>query len=164
MNKGDILFAEDSFIFSYRVDGIIIHDNKILMQKPKNDVGYTFIGGHVSSCETSEEALKREFIEELHTDIKVKNLFAIGEVFFPWKSKPCHQISLYYKVELNNLSDIPMEETFTGYDEHNGENYELDFCWIDLNTLKTVKVYPVELVPYILKNSNNVIHFISRQL
>lgn len=164
MKKKDILFKQDDFIFSYRVAGILVQNNKILMQKPKNDDVYSFIGGHVSSCETSEEALKREYMEELHTDININNLFAIGEVFFPWKSKPCHQISLYYKVELKNLSDIQLDGSFPGYDVLNGKRYDLDFCWLDLNTLNAVKVYPVELVPYIIENSNNVVHFISRQL
>lgn len=82
MKKKDILFKQDDFIFSYRAAGILVHNNKILMQKSKNDDGYSFIGGHVSSCETSEEALKREYMEELHADININNLFAIGEVFF----------------------------------------------------------------------------------
>lgn len=51
MKKKDILFKQDDFIFSYRVAGILVQNNKILMQKPKNDDGYSFIGGHVSSCE-----------------------------------------------------------------------------------------------------------------
>lgn len=82
MKKKDILFKQDDFIFSYRVAGILVQNNKILMQKPKNDNGYAFIGEHASLCETSEEALKREFMEELHADINVRNLFAIGEIFF----------------------------------------------------------------------------------
>lgn len=32
--KKDILFKTDDFVFSFRVGGILIHDNKILLQKP----------------------------------------------------------------------------------------------------------------------------------
>lgn len=35
--KKDILFKIDDDVFSYRVGGVLIHDNKILLQKPKND-------------------------------------------------------------------------------------------------------------------------------
>ena len=55
----DILFKNDDFVFSYRVGGILIHNEKILLQRPKND-DYTIIGGHVAAMETSMETLKRE--------------------------------------------------------------------------------------------------------
>ena len=32
----DILFKNDDFVFSYRVGGILIHNEKILLQRPKN--------------------------------------------------------------------------------------------------------------------------------
>lgn len=31
----DILFKNDEFVFSYRVGGILIHNEKILLQRPK---------------------------------------------------------------------------------------------------------------------------------
>ena len=61
----DILFKNDNFVFSYRVCGILIHNGKILLQRPKND-DYAIIGGHVAVMET----LKREFEEELHAKIE----------------------------------------------------------------------------------------------
>lgn len=77
----DILFKNDDFVFSYRVGGILIHNEKILLQRPKND-DYAIIGGHVAAMETSMETLKREFEEELHAEIEVDNLLAIGEIYF----------------------------------------------------------------------------------
>ncbi|MBO5056431.1 MAG: NUDIX domain-containing protein [Lachnospiraceae bacterium] len=41
------------------------------------------IGGHISSMETTQEALKREFEEELHAQIEIDHLIAVGEIFFP---------------------------------------------------------------------------------
>lgn len=93
----DILFKNDDFVFSYRVGGILKHNGKILLQRPKND-DYAIIGGHVAAMETSMETLKREFEEELHAKIEVDNLLAIGEIYFPWGKRPCHQICLYYNV------------------------------------------------------------------
>lgn len=57
----DILFKNDDFVFSYRVGGILKHNSKILLQRPKND-DYAIIGGHVAAMETSMETLKRELI------------------------------------------------------------------------------------------------------
>lgn len=53
----------DDFVFSYRIGGILKHNGKILLQRPKND-DYAIIGGHVAAMETSMETLKREFAGE----------------------------------------------------------------------------------------------------
>ena len=73
----DILYKDDDFVFSYRVGGILIHKDCILLQKPKND-DYSVMGGHVCCMETSEEALKRKYEEELHVSIDIDRLMAIG--------------------------------------------------------------------------------------
>ena len=130
----DILFKNDDFVFSYRVGGILKHNGKILLQRPKND-DYAIIGGHVAAMETSMETLKREFEEELHAKIEVDNLLAIGEIYFPWGKRPCHQICLYYNVHLMD-DNIPLDGVFHGYDELDNERIDLDFCWVSLEDLK----------------------------
>ncbi len=160
----DILFKTDEFVFSYRVGGLLIKDGKVLLQKPKGD-DYAIIGGHVSCLETTAETLKREFEEELHAKIEIDRLFAVGEVFFPWGDKPCHQICLYYKVGLLNDNDIPLDGSFHGYDDLDNERIDLDFCWVPLESLKAgSKVYPLELIPYILNDSSGIVHFVSKQV
>lgn len=162
--KRDILFNADDFIFSFRVGGILLRDNKILLQKPKDD-GYAIIGGHISSMETTSETLKREYKEELHTDIEIGSLLAVGEVFFPWGGKPCHQVCFYYKVHLCDEESIPLDGVFHGYDELDNKRIDLDFCWIPLNELRSgLKVYPLELIPIILDDRKEVSHFVSKQL
>lgn len=159
----DIRFKEKDFIFSYRVGGILINDGKILLQRPKND-DYSIIGGHVERLELSSDALIREFKEELKAEIKVENLIAIGEIFFMWNDKPCHQICLYYGVSLVG-GDVPTDGVFHGYDEWDNERVDLDFCWVNLDELsKGIKVYPEELIPHILNRKNNTVHFVSRQI
>jgi ADP-ribose pyrophosphatase YjhB (NUDIX family) len=61
----DILFHTENYVFSYRVAGILINDGKVLLQKPKDDDGYAFPGGHVAFGETNAETLYREFREEI---------------------------------------------------------------------------------------------------
>lgn len=174
--KQDILFRTDDFIFSYRVGGILIRNDKILLQRPKND-DYAIIGGHVACLETTADTLRREFEEEIHAHIEVGDLLAIGEIFFPWGHRPCHQISLYYEVRLTD-NQIPLTGTFHGYDELDNERIDLDFCWVPLKELrKGLTMYPTELIPHILEwnqrtsrsadcslPGNGVVHFISRQI
>lgn len=92
MTNADILFHKDDYIFSYRVSGILLRDNKILLQKPTNDTGYAIPGGHVAFGETNAETLEREFKEEIGADITVGDLKWVEENFFQWGDKPCHQI------------------------------------------------------------------------
>ena len=159
----DILFKNDDFVFSYRVGGILVHNGKILLQRPADD-DYAIIGGHVTAMETSAETLKREFEEELHAKIAVDELLAIGEIYFFWGDKPCHQICLYYKVHLLEDS-IPLDGVFHGYDELDNERIDLDFCWVPLDELRNgTKVYPLELIPHILEPTGQIVHFVSKQV
>ena len=159
----DILFKNEDFVFSYRVGGILIRNGKILLQKPKND-DYAIIGGHVSLLESTAETLAREFKEEIHADIDVQNLLAVGEIFFPWGKRPCHQLAMYYRIALKDESQIPLDGIFHGYDDLDNERIDLDFCWLPLEELKNIKVYPEELIPHILSGSEEIFHFVSRQL
>jgi len=161
--NGDILYKEENFVFSYRVGGILIHDGKILLQKPLNE-DYSIIGGHVARMETTKETLQREFREELHAQVDVGNLMAVGEVFFPWGHRPCHQIALYYRVHLTQNTDIPLEGSFCGYDDLDHRRLNLQFCWVPLNMLPNITVYPRELIPHLLSQSREVLHFVSHQL
>ena len=159
----DILFKETDFVFSYRVGGILIHDDRILLQRPRGGDDYAIIGGHVTALETTEETLRREFREELHADIAVDRLLAVGEVFFPWGDKPCHQVCFYYRVTLRGDA-IPLDGVFHGWDELDGERFDLDYCWVPLEMLKQgIKVYPAELIPYLAATPAGIVHFVSRE-
>ena len=96
----DILFKTEGYVFSYRVAGICIKHGRVLLQKPANDDGFAFPGGHVAFGETNEETLIREFREEIGAEISVGELKWVGELFFRWGDVPCHQICLYYLVDI----------------------------------------------------------------
>ena len=54
---------------------------------------------------------------------------------------------------------------FHGYDELDNERIDLDFCWVPLEDLKKgTKVYPLELISYILEPGKEIVHFVSRQI
>ncbi len=162
--KRDLLFDRNEFIFSYRVGGVLIYDDKILLQKPEND-DYAIIGGHVTSMETTADALIREYKEELRADISIERLMAVGEIFFLWDNRPCHQICLYYKCRLNQENAISLEGCFYGYDDLNHKRMDMKYCWVPLEQLrKGLKVYPSELVPHILSRGDKIEHFVSSQI
>lgn len=159
----DILYFNDDYVFSYRIAGVLIRDGKILLQKPKND-DYALIGGHVGAFEATADTLKREFKEEIGADVKVGTLIGVGEIFFNWGEKPCHQISLYYKVSLEDESQIQLDGVFSGFDDFGNTRIDLDFCWVPLEEFEAATVYPLELKPHILSRSDKVFHFVTREI
>lgn len=158
----DILFKTDNYVFSYRVAGICIQNGKILLQKPTNDNGFAFPGGHGALGETSEETLIREFKEEIGADISVGELKWVGEIFFPWAAKPCHQICLYYAISIEDIH-TPINGIFMAREQLNGRSFEMEFHWIPMDKISHIEVYPANAVQLLDHFSDGVQHFIYRE-
>ena len=159
----DILFKTDDWIFSYRVGGILIHNDRILLQRVPGDDGYALVGGHVALGETTAETLVREFKEEIRADIRVERLLMVGENFFPWGSRPCHQINLYYLVSLVDETQIPTTGIFKATDELGNKRIDLDMCWISLKDLPGITVYPTEAKEHIIRIPDEIVHFVHKE-
>lgn len=163
MTNADILFHKDDYIFSYRVSGILLRDNKILLQKPVNDTGYAIPGGHVEFGETNAQTLEREFKEEISADIRVGDLKWVAEIFFPWGDKPCHQICLYYDVALKDETQIPLGEVFVGDEHIEGRNFRIEFHWKPIESLGQLEVYPTNISDLMIRYNEGVQHFVYRE-
>lgn len=159
----DILFKTDDFVFSYRVGGILIHDDQLLFQRVPGDDGYALIGGHVAFGETTAETLIREFKEELGADIQIERLIMVGENFFPWCGRPCHQINLYYLVSLTDETQLPLQGSFKATDELGHERIDLDMCWIHQKDIPNITIYPTEAKPHIINIPNEIVHFVYKE-
>ena len=157
----DILFKTDEQVFSYRVAGLLVREDKILLQRDiwKN---HAVPGGHVSFMETTEETLKREFLEEINAVIGVDRLVAVQENFFMWGEKPCHQLHFYYQIHLEE-ENIQLEGEFPVCDELGDLRVDLDFVWIPLEELDKISVYPRE-IRKLLEKREGVLHFVSSEL
>lgn len=163
INTKDILFNSEDSVFSFRVAGVLILNGKILLQRPTNDIGYAYPGGHVNFGETSENALIREFKEEINVDIKPTKLLWIGENFFPWGKRDCHQICLYYLVDLCDASQISLNGSFYVQDKLAEKTWKLEFSWINLSTLKDIELYPENTKMKLINMSDNIEHFVYRE-
>lgn len=159
----DIIFKTDEYVFNYRVAGILIYNDKILLQKIDDDTAYAIPGGHVNLGETNEEALIREFKEEINSDIKVNDLMWVGELFFPWGEKQCHQICIYYNISLNQNTNIPFDGVFYGKEELEEKSFELKFSWINIKDIENIDLYPIQAKKYILEGMNKIEHFVYKE-
>jgi len=160
----DILFHREDYVFSYRVAGILLRDNKILLQEPLNDTGFALPGGHVALGEINAQTLEREFKEEIGADIMVGALKWVAEAFFPWGDKPCHQICLYYDIALKDESQIPLDGVFIGDEFMEGQSSKIEFHWMPVDSLSKIEVYPTEIPDLLKRYSEGVQHFVYRQL
>lgn len=159
----DILFKTEDYVFSYRVAGICVRDGKVLLQTTTGeDRSFAFPGGHVTFGETNAQTLVREFREEIGADITVGELKWVAEIFFPWGNKPCHQICLYYMVEINDPG-FPAEEMFPGAEHMEGRTFDLEFHWVPLDEVKKLEVYPTQAPELLKKLEQGVQHFIYRE-
>lgn len=164
----DILFKTQDYVFSYRVAGICICDGKVLLQKPTDDTGFAFPGGHVALGETNKESLMREFREEIGTDINVKELKWVAEIFFPWSGKACQQICLYYRVELLNdhtamESQIPLDGKLIGKEHLEGRDFDIEFFWVPLSDVGKLQVYPPNANELLKQLDDGVKHFVYKE-
>lgn len=128
--------------------GLAIKNNKLLVSegfdKVKNETFYRCLGGGIEFLEKSEEALKREFLEEINVNITVKNFLGISENIFTYQGKKAHELILFYSIE---ISDENYQEEYKVIDDH-GETIAK---WIDIDEFKNKNkiLYPKEVFKYI---------------
>lgn len=81
--------------------GLIRRRDEILVFEGRDDVkGETYcrpLGGGVEFGERSEDALVREFREELDAEIVVKERLGVLENVFTWRGNPGHEIAFVYE-------------------------------------------------------------------
>ena len=154
------LFKQNGFTFSYRVAGILVHDNKVLLQKPNNSNEYAFPGGQVIFGETTAEALIRRWRQETGTNIDVGELKWLEENLFLLDGKPFQQICLNYIVSFKNASTNQLTDGLTSLTYSKDDENAVCFYWIPLEEVQTLKVYP-EKAPELLLQLDEPLKHIS---
>lgn len=128
--------------------GIAKKDNKILVgigyDKVKQETFYRALGGGIEFGETSKDAVKREFQEEIHSDITVGELLGVTENIFTYQGKTGHEIVFLYSIEIPN-------DNFKNDYEINDEVGKYNAVWVNINDFKSGKkiIYPEGFLKYI---------------
>ena len=65
---------------------------------------------------------------------------------------------------MTDPTEIPLSGSFFGYDDLDNQRINLEYCWIPLEKLADIRVYPQELVPHIVSGTGEMLHFVSRQI
>lgn len=147
-------FKDDNSICLFRTVGILLRNEKILVQCD-NGI-YALPGGHVKVGETSDETLIREYKEETGADILCDRLVWIEETFWKWDNKNAHGIVFYYLISLKD-DDVP-DDCFISQKD----NCNITLKWISIEEMKHLEIYPtfikskIEIIP---QNLEHIISF-----
>jgi len=154
----DISFQTTEGRFNYRVAGLLIHDDKLLIMKDENQSNYYVPGGRVMLNETSEDAVKREIREELSIEVNVRRMLWVNENFFiePTSQEKFHEICFFYLVELKNDEFLSRGNEFTI--NENGKIHT--YYWKHMKELKDMDLYPLFLKERITELPMNIGHVV----
>lgn len=155
----DWLFKGDNYICNFRSVGVLIRDNKILVQRDKDGSEYALPGGHVKIGESSIDSLIREYREETGADILCERLIWTEECFWEWNRKLTNTIAFYYLINLCDNTDIPDNGEFVSQKD----NCNIVSGWLPLDELKSLTIYPSFLKEKILDIGDQAEHFITKE-
>ena len=160
--RESIKMKNNDYNFKFRVSGLIIKNNKLLLVDMDDNGFLCLPGGYVELGETTEEAVRRELKEEIQKDVKIEKYLGVVENYFINKySKKMHEISFYYLMDFvsNDIDD----NDFTLVENDKGRTIKLDFKWIDINDLNDFDVRPA-LLKNIINNKLEFNHLIFNEL
>ncbi len=124
---------------------IIIKDGKILLCKDNSASHFFLPGGHIEFGEFSEEALRRELVEELGREAKSVEFIEVLENIFVQNEEKRHEVNMIFKVE------------FGDYNLSSAEDH-IEFSWHDISNILEVNLLPEIMKEKILgwvKGKNN---------
>lgn len=157
----DIRIKEDNLKFKYRVSGIIINNNKILLEK-YSDKGWCLPGGYVAMGETSEEAMLRELKEEIDKEFVIDKFLGVVENFFTnFRNDKTHAIEFYYKVNFKDINDIDSIDYNRVEDDH-GFIIHHHLEWFNIEELNNINLLPNIVKKDIIDNKESF-HYIIRE-
>lgn len=149
-------FTSGNDMCALRASGILLREGKILLQQDLQSLEFALPGGHVQIGETTEQALVREFFEEMAVKISVKKLVGVGEIFWHWQNHRTNCIDFSYLIELEN----PAQLDFT-VPQALLDNPNVQLSWQPLNQLDSIDLQPSALTEILRKPLDQIWHFVS---
>jgi len=155
------MFKADNKIYNLRSSGVLILNDKILIQRGVEDTEYALPGGQLKFGETGAETVIREFKEEMGVNVFVDKFLWIEEAFWKWNNSDCHTICFYYLLKMENPDEILSKGSIFKSEET--DESRLIFKWIDLEKIDNYKIYPIFLKDEIYNIKDGIKHFIYKE-
>lgn len=142
--------------FHYRAAAVVRESGHLLLHRLDGDGFWALPGGRVNVGEQAQEAVKREFIEELNLPVECGPLICIGENFFEYEGEPHHEIGLYFAAKLQDGSAL-LDQSRVHFGVETGRR--LVFKWFPFIELPNIDMRPVALQAAISRG-NIPLHFV----
>lgn len=131
--------------FRISVYAVIVKEGKVLLLRQWEDK-YNFPGGGVNLGESTENALKREILEETNLKFKSSKIIHQSETFFlvPFEEIPVHSVILFFACKLED--GIISTKNFDEFEKKYSNKAE----WVDFEEAKKLE--------YILPGAKEVLN------
>ena len=141
---GKIKIPKEKLVFRPSVYAVIVDDGKILMTTVRSNGKHFFPGGGIDLGEKTENALKREVMEETGIEVEVIKFLDFKEQFFYWDAgdEAYHMFNFYYlckPITTELLNDDKVDDLEAIMPR-----------WVEIEKLKNIKD-KIEAVAEILK-------------
>jgi ADP-ribose pyrophosphatase YjhB (NUDIX family) len=136
----DIAIASDHL--NYRVAGVCVHEDHVLLHREAKDDFWVMPGGRPHLYESSRDALIREMVEEIATRVEVLRLLWVVENFFEYFGERLHEIAFYYQMSLPE--DSPFRDVGVDFTGQEGD-VTLLYHWVPIDEIERVRLYPTFL-------------------
>ncbi len=110
-------FSTEIKNIGFRAGGLIMEGEKLLLHTSNIDDFYVIPGCGIQLYETSDQALKREFREEIGVDITIERLLWVLENLFEYDNERHHGMELIYLVSPLNSADKLKQDEFYGVEK-----------------------------------------------
>ena len=126
---------------------LVVRDGRILLLRKQGDARgerYALPGGAQEPGETLEQALNRECMEEIGTEVRILDLLHVADWFKRRETVPPSTRQL---VEFLFGCEVP-----EGYQAHNGhrpDKHQVAVVWVDLDVLTDIRLFPLSLASHL---------------
>jgi ADP-ribose pyrophosphatase YjhB (NUDIX family) len=155
-------FVTDGRRFNYRVAGVCIHDDHVLLHRAESDDFWAMPGGRCHHGEASADAVRRELHEELGLKVGELRLLWFVENFFADVGVDYHELAFYYLYSLP--PDSPLLAKDREHEGREGDDLRLIFRWFPITALDRVPLYPTFLRPELASLPASPCHVVHRDL
>jgi len=155
-----IRFDQGNRRFNYRVVGVAIHNDSVLLHRAGHEPFWTLPGGRAEHGETAEQTIKREMLEELETDVHVDRLLWVVENFFEYEGLSYHELAMYFLIRFPPGSAPLDAEAF----DRSDAGVPLRFKWFPIRheELAALPLLPAFLPEGLSDLPQSVVHVVQR--
>lgn len=147
--------------FNYRVAGIALHQERILLNQLSGGDYWFLPGGRVEIGEPSDQALQREMLEEIEVEVSIGPLVWVAESLFTHANeRSFHELGFYYLMDFP--PDSPIYQLAGPLSTMDGHT-RLNFQWFPLAELDQITLYPLFLARGLLNLPEHVVHIFDQE-